>query len=394
VPNYLYVAVSADRQRVRGTLEAAGERAALAELERRKLTPVSIAEKAAVSPRGVQISGALLARAYGQLGDLLRAGVPLLRSLRLLAGRRSARKLGAVFGELADSVEDGEELADAMAKHPTVFKETHLAIVRAGERGAFLEQALARLAALVQRQVELRQKVVGSLVYPSFILVFGSIILVAIFAIFVPQFRPIYADLPLKAPTRIVFAISELLTTHRLLLGGMVVVTIAGAWWVLRQRAFRARAADLSAKLPGVGLVIRTLAVARVCRVLGTLLGNGVPMLTSLAIAREAAGLPVLGEAIGKATEAVRAGASLAEPLEASGLVPDDVAEMIGVAEAANNLEEVLPTIAETLEQRVDRALTTLVKLIEPATMLLLGGAIVFIAVALIMPMLQLISQV
>jgi len=137
----------------------------------------------------------------------------------------------------------------------------------------------------------------------------------------------------------------------------------------------------------------RTLPVARFCRPLGTLLGNGVPMLTSLQISRDAAGLPAMAGAIERAAEAVRAGEPLAGPLSDSGLVPDDVIEMIGVAEAANNLDDVLPTIAETLEGRVDRALGALVRLVEPATMLILGGVIVFIAVALIMPMLQLVSQ-
>jgi len=174
VPTYQYVAVDAGRRRVRGSVDAPGERAALTELERRKLTPVEITERRERAGGSSRVSGVALARAYSQLGDLLRAGVPLLRSLRLLAGRKSTQHLSAIFGELADAVEDGEELAEAMARHPEVFRDTHVAIVRAGERGAFLEQALGRLARLVERHVELRQKVLGSLIYPSFIVVFGG----------------------------------------------------------------------------------------------------------------------------------------------------------------------------------------------------------------------------
>jgi general secretion pathway protein F len=391
MPTFRYIALDASGARVTGDLDVGTEQAALAELDRRRLTPVSL-EVGAVRQvaGGRSVSPSQIAAAYSQVGDLVAAGVPLLRALRVVGNQKAAPRVAAEFSTLADAVAEGSELAEAMRARPRVFKPIHIALVRAGEKGGFLEQALTRLGQLIMAQVELRAKIVGSLIYPMAVMVFGLIVLIVLFALFIPQFRDAYSDLELALPTVIVFGISDAVTKHLLptLLGLGVVV--AGLVWVLRNPEIRQRLSNGMAQAPVVGKLVRTLAIARVCRILGTLLSNGVPMLAALSICREAAGFPKMADTVNACITSVRAGEPLANPLRESGLIPDDVVEMISVGESANNLDSVLIRIADTLEQRIDRLLTTVVRLIEPLLIGALGVSIAFVAIGLILPMLQL----
>lgn len=388
---FRYIAMDAAGARVTGDLEVGTEQAALAELDRRKLTPISLEAGAAKRvARGRGVPAGQLANAYGQVGDLVAAGVPLLRALRVVGNQKSAPRVAAEFAALADAVADGTELAEAMRAKPRVFKPIHIALVRAGEKGGFLEQALSRLGQLIAAQVELRAKIVGSLIYPAAVMVFGVLVLIVLFALFIPQFRDAYADLDLALPTVIVFGISDAVTKHlpATLVG--LALLVAGLVAVMRDPRVREWLADAFARAPIVGKLVRALAIARVCRILGTLLGNGVPMLTALSICREAAGFPKMAETINASITSVRAGEPLATPLRDSGILPDDVIEMIAVGESANNLDSVLIRIADTLEHRIDRLLTTVVRLIEPILIGALGVSIAFVAIGLILPMLQL----
>jgi len=405
MPSFRYIALTAGGERTSGVLGGASEQAVLNELERRRLIPVELkvhkgseadaastgeAERSAL----VRVKSASLAQAYGQMGDLLRAGVPLLRTLRLMAEKKADPKLGAVFKRVSDAVQDGRELASAMGEFPRVFRPVHVAMVRAGEKGGFLEQALARLAQFVTWQVELRRKILGSLVYPAFLATFGVALLIGVFAVYIPFFKGVFADTELPWLTSVVFGISTVIrgwwAPVTLLLG----LSAAAGWWAMKVGRVRERAAGLVMRTPGVGAVVRSLAVARFCRMLGTLLGNGVPVLTALEIAKGAAGLPAMERSIEEAMTAVRAGQTLEPPLRGGGLFSADVLEMISVAESANNLDEVLLTIAETIEKRIDHLLTSLVRLIEPLLLLVLGLTIVLVAVALILPMFQLTAEV
>jgi general secretion pathway protein F len=407
MPAFEYIARSSAGQRVAGVLSGASEAAVLAELETRQLVPVSIAERAEssggarglLSRRTRKVSSRTLATAYLQLSDLLRAGVPLLRALRLL-GNRKARggtaRVSAVFKELAESVAQGEDLAAAMQEASGqergggVFPRVHIAMVRAGEKGGFLEQVFARLGQFVMGQAELRGKILGNLIYPMVLVGFGLVVLTVIFGIFVPKFRPMYANIPpadMPSVSKLVFAGGTLVSRYGIVT--IVVLALLGAalWRVLRVPAVRRKIAEARTFLPVIGPLTRAIAAARFCRMLGTMLGNGIPVLTSMQIAKEAAGNPLMEEAVDAATDAVRAGQTLAPPLLESGLFSEDVVEMIAVAEAANNLDEVLVTIAATIETRVDRMLTTAVRLVEPLLLLCIALVVAVVAAGLILPM-------
>lgn len=392
MPTFEYTALSTAGQRVEGVLAGATEQAVLAELESKQLTPVSIEARQEMAARRRGVSARRLATSYSQMADLLHAGVPLLRTLKLLAGRRSNPRLAAAFRELSEAVSAGDELAEAMSRRPELFPRVHVAMVRAGEKGGFLESVLARLGQLVAGQADMRGKVIGNLIYPTLLVVFGTGILGIVFGVFVPKFRTVFEHVEGGLPpvTKLVFAISELVGRYGIF---TLIVVIAGAatlWRVSRRPRVRRKIAEWRTRMPVLGTLVRLLAAARFCRMLGTMMGNGVPMLAAMQISREAAGNVLMEEAIDRAADAVRGGQHLAPPLQASGLFEDDVVEMITVGESANNLDAVLIKIAETIETRIDLQLGMVVRLIEPLLLMVLAGAVVLVAVALVVPLTKL----
>ncbi len=389
MPTFEYIALDRTGRRTGGILAGPTEQAVLAELESRRLTPVSIEARDDSISRGGRVSARTLGAAYTQLAELLDAGVPLLRSLKILGAKKSEPRLAAVFQEIADAVAEGSDLATAMQRRPEFFAPVHIAMVRAGEKGGFLESVLQRLAQLSTSQAELRSKVLGSLIYPMFLMGTGAIVLAVIFGVFVPKFREVFDRIQGGLPwvTSLVLGISKMVSTYGLYtLAGAIVVGIA-FWRITRRAQVRLRIARWWTFAPLAGSLVRSLAAARFCRMLGTMLANGVPLLSAMNIAREAAGNPVVEEAIVTATEAVKQGKSLAPPLEACGLFESDVVEMVSVAEAANNLDHVLLKISDTIEGRVDRLLSAVLKLVEPILLLGLAAVVATVAFALILPM-------
>ncbi len=391
---YAYVARDASGTRQEGKLAAASEQAVLAELHGRDLAPVHV-EAVRDTPRLRRpVSTRQLATAYTQLADLLKVGMPLLKALELLGRNKSNPRLAAVIAEIAEEISEGSRVADTLDKHPDVFPPIQVAMIRAGERGGFLEQVFARLGSFLESQAEMRARVIGNMIYPVMLLVVGLAIVVAALVFFVPKFQTFYARIELPLPTKILMGASALLTEYWLLLlvGGVIVFFAVS--WALRRPDVRQVFARWQLRLPKLGPLIASLAVARFTRILGTLLGNGVPMIPAMQISRDAVGHPLMAVAIDEAVAAVRAGEPLAGPLGESGRFPDDIAEMIAVGESANNLPEVLIAIAETVEKRVDRMLQLFVRLMEPMMLLALAGVVLFIFIALIVPMVKLSAAI
>lgn len=390
---FAYVARDPTGQRVEGKLAGASAQSVLAELQSRQLAPVQVREVRDQPRVQRRVSARQLANAYRQLADLVHAGVPLLRALRLLGRSKSNPRLAKVMATVADAVADGSRLADAMAAHGDVFPPVQIAMVRAGERGGFLEPVLQRMGGFLELQADMRGKVVGNLIYPAVLLAVMLSIIVIALVFFVPKFRDFYARIQLPLPTKIVLGASELLTTYWFAMAIALAFIALISWRLWQSEVVRRQLAIWQLHIPVIGALVRSLAVGRFARILGTLLENGIPMLSAMQISRDAAGHVLLAEAIDKAAEAVRAGETLATPLAASGLLSEDVIEMISVGESANNLPQVLITVAETIEKRVDRMLNVFVRLMEPFLLLIMGGAVLFIFVALIVPMMRMSSS-
>jgi general secretion pathway protein F/type IV pilus assembly protein PilC len=296
--------------------------------------------------------------------------------------------------DVHDQVAEGAGLDEALARHPRVFSELTVSMVRAGMEGAFLEDALRRVASFLERQEELKSRVLGAMAYPIFLAVVGSIVTTVLVVVFVPKFEPLFDRLQrtgggLPAATTMLLWLSDFLGRY----GLFVLLAAAGLLWAARHRlaapGARRWVDRTKLKLPIAGKIFHNSAVSRFCRVLGTLLRNGVPILKALQISSESSGNRLLAEAIVESAENVSSGESLSRPLADSGLVPPTVMAMISVAEEANTLDSVLINVADRIDQRIERQLSLMVRLIEPVMLVLIGGVVLFVLVALLLPVIE-----
>jgi general secretion pathway protein F/type IV pilus assembly protein PilC len=396
MPEFQYEARLASGQQTSGVLTAASEQDALGILSSRQMFPlrVSLSEESvkAAAKSNRKVSNKQLTQFYTKLADLLSAGVPLLRSLQLIIEQTSHSGLKTIIQDITDQVADGTRLADSMARHPKTFNELVLSMVRAGEEGSFLEDVLKRVAAFNEHQEELKSRVVGAMIYPSFLCGAGALIVTVMMIVFVPKFATIFERMEergeLPFATTSLLGVSDFLQHYWIIaLLALVGLGVAFKRWLDTDRG-RETFDLFRLKAWGVGLIAKNLAIARFCRILGTLLHNGVPILQSLRIAKDATGNKILSDAIGDAAENVSSGKSLAEPLRASGQFPKEIMEMISVGEEANNLEQVLINISDNLERQTNRHLDTLVRMVEPIMLLIMAVIVVYIIFALLYPVL------
>lgn len=386
--NFTYTAIDSSGSRTSGEIEADNQSAAIRILDERSLYPVDIKERGErkqTSTGNARVKPGDVGLMYGQLGDLLGAGLPLLRALKTLA-KTSAGSLSQVMKNVAEDVASGRELANSMDEHPHIFRPLHVAMIRSGEQAGFLEEVLANLAAFIERQDDLRGKVRGALIYPIMLTCLGIGAMSMALIVLVPNFKPMFEGMALPLPTRILFAASDFLVYNWHMAIGIAFLAIIGLWGLFSSEQGKIMWNLWQIRIPIFGSAIRMVSITRFCRILGTMLANGVPILQALTISRDAAGSILLEQGIDQAAENVRAGKALSEPLRSCGLFPEQVVEMIAVAEESNQLERVLVQIADTVERRTNRQVDQAIRLIEPMILVLLAAAIGFIAVGLLYP--------
>jgi general secretion pathway protein F/type IV pilus assembly protein PilC len=403
VAEFTYEAMAGSGQRSQGTLNAGSEREAMAMLDARGLFPVRIAAargSVGTSSKGHRVKARHMAGFYSQLADLLRAGVPLLRSLELLGRQSSQPALGAVLREVHAKVADGTSMADAMALHPRAFTELAISMVRAGQEAGFLEDVLKRIADFTEHQEDLKAKVIGAMAYPIFLAVVGALVLNALVIFFVPRFEPIFKKLEqqgeLPGLTKFIMGASRNMQSWQFWLvvlgGGAGAISLFRRWTATPSGRLTVDRWRL--RIPVVGKIYLSLALSRFTRILGTLLHNGIPILQALKIGKDSMGNRVLTEAIDKASENITAGDTLAAPLQACKHFPVDVVEMISVGEESNNLETVLLDIANALEKRTSRQLELFVRLLEPVMLLVMAAITLVVVAGLLLPIFKLGSTV
>lgn len=383
-------------QDVKGLITADSRNDVMTMLAGKSLYPLSVAP--ARQPllklqfrRGV--STEVLGATLTQLSDLLQNGVPLLHALDLLAQQTPHETMREVLSDIRTRVADGRQLHEAMAMHRHIFGDLTLSIVRAGTEGAFLESALQQTAEFLERQEELRAKVRGAMAYPAFLAIAGSTVTLILIVFFVPKFADLFAELEragtLPMPTILLLWLSDTLGHYGLLL----LLALGGILYGFKRWCSSVRGRELldrfRTQVPVFGPIALNGAVSRFCRILGTLLRNGVPMLKALEISSDSAGNVVLGQAIRNSAENISAGEALSTPLARCGLIPPGIMAMISIAEEANNLETVLASVADGIDKKVARQLDTMVRLIEPALLMVMGSAVLFVIVALLLPVFE-----
>ena len=394
---FQYTAVTEGGERVSGVLEAETEGAVLRLLEDKRLFPVTVAGTAGAADTStrarLRVKSSDVGLMYGQLADLIGSGVPMLRALDSLVKSCVNPKLKAVLKEVRVAVADGKTFTDALRLFPEVFPLLHTAMVQAGERAAFLEQVLRSLSNFIERLDELRSRVIGALIYPALLSALGTAVMIGALLFFVPKFEPLLAGAKKPLPTEILFGASKVLRVYWFVLPLVLAAAGAALWSALQSEANRLRLEHWRLRLPVVGTALRMVAVTRFCRILGTMLANGVPMLAALKISKDATGSPLLAAQIAAAAESVRDGKSLSAPLAAGGLIPEQIVAMISVAEESNKLDQVLIQIADTVERRTDRQVDQAVRLVEPLILCVVAAGIGFLALGLLLPIFTLASS-
>ena len=393
---FQYTAMTEAGARSTGMLEAETEALALKILEERRLFPLAVKAVCGVVEPGkkprYKIKSRDLGTLYGQMADLLGSGVPLLRAMDSLIRSTPSAQLKALLKEIRAAVSEGKTLTDALRPYPEVFPVLHIAMIQAGERAAFLEEVLRNLSSFMERFEELRSKVLGALIYPSLLMGLGLVVMVGALVFFVPRFEPLLAAAKKPLPTEILFASSRIVRSYWYLVAAGMGAFGAFLWTHLRTETARRRLERWQLKIPVVGNALRLLAITRLCRILGTMLANGVPLLTALKISQNATGSTILAERVAVATESVRDGKRLSEPLAEGGFFPEQILAMIAVAEESNKLDQVLVQIADTVERRTNRSVDQAVRLIEPLILCLVAAGIGFLALGLLLPIFTMAS--
>ena len=406
MPDFTYRAKTTNGQLTDGSITAKSHQEALSLLAQQSLFPLEVnnpedRNQGLVSglalPR--RIKPDTLADILTQLADLLTNGVPLLESLRLLSEQAADRQLRLTMAAIHDAVENGANLDQAMASHPQVFTPLTINMVRAGLEGAFLEESLERVASFLRKQSQLRSKVVSAITYPVLLSIVGVTVGIVLLVFVVPMFESFLDRLErngvgLPLVTTILLTVSNTCTRYSLFL----LPAVAGL--VILVRNFLAtdyglRLLDrIKLRLPIAGSIFHDTAISRFCRVLGTLLRNGVPILKSLEISSESTGNTLLEDAIKDSAQHLSTGNLLSQPLAASGLIPTQIMAMIRVAEESNTLDEVLVTISDRMDQKIETRLEVMVRLLEPLMLLAIGAMVMFIIAGVLLPIMDLNSAI
>jgi type IV pilus assembly protein PilC len=401
---FTYEALDRAGRRTSGSIPADNRAAAMDQVINQGLSPVSIQEQrggangaaaAGAAPRSesTRVPQSAVESFTRELANLLAAGLPLSRALHLL--RREASNPGArnVWSKIHDDVVGGTSLADALAKWPKAFSTVYVAMVRAGEAGGFLHVVLQQIADFRTREQELKGKVKAAMVYPCVLAVLAAGVLVFLLTFFIPRFSGIFAQFGGQLPwlTTVIIAASHWLTKYGPVFAVALVIGIFALRRAMTSDAGRRVLERIMLKTPALGRVVSRFALVRFCRMLGTLVGAGVPLVASLRVAKEALGNQTLADSISRAIDEVQRGQPLSKSLSGNTLLfPASVIEMIAVSEETGRLDKELVRLSAAYETDLDRNLRMLVALAEPLMLFMMAGLIGTIVVGMLLPVFNL----
>ncbi len=380
-----------------GTIEAESIPAAAQLLRRQGLYPLRVEACARgthrlgwLTRRGRlgRVGLAPLAEFTDQLADLLEAGVPLERALRLQEQHVSKPLLKASLDSLGESVRAGRSLAEAMSAWPKVFPRTYVSMINVGEEAGLLAEMLRRLARSLEEEHQLRSKLRAAMVYPLFLVCVGLGTVLVLMVWVIPTFSSFFASLEqqLPLPTRIIMGLSSVLGKAAPLLAAGGLLTLLLVVRLLRREAVKLRFDRVSLRLPVVGGLVLKFHLARLLRTLGLLLSHGVNMLGALRITADTLSNKFIARELLRAAERVTKGMKLHECFSAGGVFPASVIGLIAMGQESGNLSQMLVRLSQQYEQQTERHLRTLTGMIEPVMILVMGGIIGFVVVAMLMP--------
>ncbi|MFC2173288.1 type II secretion system F family protein [Acidobacteriota bacterium] len=324
-----------------------------------------------------------------KFSTMLDAGLPLVQSLRILAGQQENKTFTGVLDQVRASVESGRSLTDSFKSHPDVFDDLYCNMIAAGEAGGILDTILRRLATHIEKTVRLKNQVTSAMTYPVTVLAIATVVVTIILTKVVPVFQGLFDQLavPMPFPTRMLVGLSGSILQYGWIVLGLALMGL----WALKQyrRTHNGRRITdgLKLKLPLIGQILRKVSVARFCRTLSTLTTSGVSILESLDITGKTSGNAIVEDAVSATRKSIAEGKTIAAPLRATGVFPREVPEMITVGEQTGALDTMLSKIADSYEEEVEMAIEGLIALMEPVMIALLGVVIGAIVIALYLPM-------
>jgi type IV pilus assembly protein PilC len=409
MPSYYYRARDLSGRPHEGIEVAASEDEVLRILENSKLVPVFIEPRSSegapaagvdwlrriaqeLAARRGRVKPASVALFARQLSTMIGVGLPLVRSLRSISRDHHDRKLAGIIDRVADDVQKGEALSGALAAHPRAFDEVFVSLVQTGELGGTLDRIMDQTATYLERAETLRLKVEAALRYPTFVLTFAFLILLAMILKIIPMFASIYqrfrVSLPL--PTQILLSTSRFIIDNLLISGLLAAAVGFSLWYWIQTESGRLWLDRAKLKFPLFGPLVRMYAVTKFARTLGILTASGTHILHGLKVMRPVPGNKVLERGIELVRTRVEQGSSLARALGESEAFPEMLVQMTATGEETGQLDTMLMRTADFYEQRVSAAVDGLSSLIEPIAIVVLGGIIGIILIALYLPIFNL----
>jgi len=423
MPSYAFEAANTAGKTQKGTIEADNSEDAIKKIRSQGLFPTAVreqkeAKKAAAAKKKLQAGAKKKKRALTiggvnqkqltlftrQMSTLQDAGLPLLRSLQILEDQQKPSKLKNVLDDVCEAVSSGSSLSEAFNQHPKVFKRLYVKMVAAGEVGGVLDVVMRRLSEFMEKAQRLKRRIIGAMIYPSVVILIAVAIVTGIMYFVIPKFQEIFADFDIELPALTKWLISA----SQWVAGQQDGQKVPGVLWIImspfliffffklvRMTKFGRAVTDvIRIKIPVIGGLIRKTAIARFTRTLGTLVAAGVPILEAITITRDTSGNYVFEKALTKVHDSIREGETFAKPLRESKVCDAIVVNMIDVGEETGDLDSMLMKVADNYDEEVDVAVASLLSLLEPFMVVILGGIVGTIVLALFLPLVSMIESV
>lgn len=406
MPVYAYKGLSSQGKAVSGIVDADNPKGARLKLRRDGIFPTDVSEEERKSKKAVasartdfnltifteRIGPQDLALLTRQLSTLVGAGIPLVDCISALIEQVESARIKRMLSQVREQVTEGTSLADALKGHPRVFTDLYINMVRAGEASGSLDIVLLRLADYTENYAALRDKVRGALTYPVLMGSVGALILFFLLSYVVPKVTKLFSENQATLPlmTTILLAISGFLQEYWWLVLGTIAIVVISVRVSMRTPAGRLRFDRFVLAFPYVGKLVKKVALARFARTLSTLLTSGITLLTALDIVKNVVSNTVLSNAIDDARSSIREGQSIAPPLKKSGLFPAMLVHMIAVGEKSGELEAMLAKAADAYDREVESSVTAVTSILEPVMILVGGGVVLFIVMAILLPIFEL----
>ncbi len=390
---FKYRARNPEGRVLEGSIEAENEDQARAVLRGRKFTilEINVAKGAGVFRRGPKVASKDVVLFSRQLATMVSSGLALPQGIGIVAEQSESKAFKAVLLQVRDDISSGSSFPEALAKHPSVFNQLYVNMVKAGDTGGNLDVILDRLSTYLEKAEVLQNKVKAALMYPIAIAFVAAGVVVFLMVQVIPSFKSTFESFggTLPAPTRILLAVSAFLQNQWYIILAFL-GALFGGFTIMKRTESGARTIDAAMlKIPVFGTLLRKVAVGRFSRTLGTLQSSGVSILDGLEIVAKTAGNKIIEEAIFQVRAKVREGEDIVAPLRATGVFPPMVVSMIAAGNETGRLDAMLMKIADFYDQEVDTAVDGLMKLIEPVMMVVMGGTVGLIVLGMFMPMFE-----